>query len=202
VWTSRDGLHWNVVTDEQVLPRDWTGPAGILHTSPGYLMVGRIGQEAAAWTSADGRHWTSHSSLAGGSGVVLNGIAQGPAGFVSLGSGGPAVEVAPGDFREPVSPWISSDGTTWQEGPSSPVLFGAYAAIVGAPGGYIAAGTVGREPDARLWTSANAIDWVQVAGVDLSGVGSVQLVSDGRHVLLSGSGDNGPVLLVSNGVER
>lgn len=202
VWTSPDGLHWTVVTDDRVLPKDSTGPSGILYTSHGYFMVGRIDQEAAAWTSVDGLHWTAHTSLAGGTGVVLEGIADGPAGFVSLGSGGPAVEVKPGDFREPVAPWISSDGVTWHPGPSSPALFGAYASIVGAPGGYVAAGTVGDDPDAHIWTSANGLDWVQVAGVDLPGVGSVQLVSDGRHILLSGNGDNGPVLLVSNGVGR
>ena len=112
------------------------------------------------------------------------------------------MEVTPGDFRAPVASWVSSDGATWRPGPSSPALFGAYASIVGAPGGYVAAGTVGHDPDARLWTSTNGTDWVQVAGVDLSGVSSVRLVSDGRHVLLSGSGDNGPVLLVSNGVGR
>jgi hypothetical protein len=202
VWTSSDGLRWAVVTDERVFPRDSTQPSAILYTSHGYLMVGRIDQKAATWTSADGRTWTAHTPLAGGSDIALEGLADGPAGFVSLGSGGPRVEITPGDFRAPVAPWISTDGVTWQAGPSSPALFGAYPSIVGAPGGYVAAGTVGQEPDARLWTSTNGVDWVPVAGVDLPGMGSVQLVSDGHHVLLSGSGDNGPVLLVSDGVVR
>jgi hypothetical protein len=200
VWSSPDGLRWTAVTDERVFPMGYTHPTGILHTSRGYEMVGSINQEAASWTSVDGRAWTVHSPLADGSGVVLDGIAEGLAGFVSLGSGGPAVEVTPGDFRAPVASWFSSDGATWLPGPSSPALFGAYASIVGAPGGYVAAGTVGRDPVARLWTSTNGTDWVQVAGVDLPGIS--QLVSDGDHVLVSGSDGSGPVLLVSNGVEQ
>lgn len=112
------------------------------------------------------------------------------------------MEVAPGDFRAPVAGWTSTNGVTWQAGPSSPALFGAYASIVGAPGGYVAAGTVGDDPDTRIWTSTNGTDWVRVSGVDLPGVGSVGLVSDGRHVLLAVAGDNGPVLLISNGVGR
>jgi len=202
VWTSLDGLLWTTLTDDVVFPRDSTQPSAVLYTSHGYLVVGRIDQEAAAWTSIDGRHWTAHAPLTGGSGVVLEGLADGLAGFVSLGSGGPAVEIAPGDSRAPIAPWTSSDGVTWHPGQSSPALFGAYPSIVGAPGGYVAAGTVGLDPDARIWTSTNGADWVQVGGVDLPGVGSVQLVSDGRHVLLSGNGDNGPLLLVSNGVLR
>ena len=200
VWTSPDGLRWTAVTDDHVFPADYTHPTGILHTSRGFVMVGSINQEAAAWTSVDGRTWTVHSPLAGGSGVVLSGIGEGLAALVSLGMGGPAVEVAPGDFRAPVAAWVSSDGATWHQGPSSPALFGANAGIVGAPGGYVAAGTVGLDPVERLWTSTNGTDWVQVAGVDLQGIS--RLVSDGHHVLLSGSGNSGPVLLVSNGVEQ
>jgi hypothetical protein len=200
VWSSHDGLHWTVVTDERVFPRDYTHLTGILYSSHGYVMVGSINQEAASWTSVDGRAWTVHAPLTDGSGVVLQGIAEGTAGFVSLGSGGPEVEVTPGDFRAPVASWASSDGATWRPGPSSPALFGAHASIVGAPGGFVAAGTVGHDPVARLWTSTNGTDWVQVAGVDLAEIG--QLVSDGDHVLAAGRDNNGPVLLVSNGVER
>jgi hypothetical protein len=204
VWTSRDGLRWSVVTDDRVLPKDSTEPTGILYTAHGYVMVGQIAQEAAAWTSVDGRHWTVTSPLAGGSGVGLVGLADGPAGLISLGSGGgPGVEVAPGDFRQPVAPWISSTGTTWHREPSSPALFGAYATIVGAPGGYVAAGTVGLNPAGALWTSANGVNWVPVAGVDLPGASSIHLVSDGRHVLLSTTDDSGtPVLLVCDGLVR
>ena len=127
-------------------------------------------------------------------------IADGSAGLVSLGVAGAAIEVAPGDFRSSVAPWISASGTTWKARPASPALFGAYATVVAAPGGYIAAGTIGLDAGGRVWTSANGLDWVQVAGVDLSNATSVKLVSDGSHVVLVASGENGSQILVSDGV--
>jgi len=202
VWRSSDGLHWTTVTNDPALPLDSAGPSAVLYTANGFLMIGRIDEGAAAWTSIDGRTWASHSPLVAGSDALPEGLVKSSAGWLTLASGSPTIEVSPGDFRSSVAPWISSDGITWRPEPASAALFGANAAVVGAPGGFVAAGTVGLDPDARLWTSTNGIDWVQVAGVDLRGVGSVELVSDGRHVLLSGGGDNGPVLLVCNGVER
>ncbi|HEV2005626.1 MAG TPA: hypothetical protein VGQ85_03355, partial [Candidatus Limnocylindrales bacterium] len=202
VWRSSDGLHWTTVTNDPALPMDSAEPSDIVYTAHGFLMIGRIDQAAAAWTSIDGRVWTRHSPLVVGSDALPGGLAKGPVGWVTLASGSPTIEASPGDFRSSMAPWISSDGTTWRPEPASSALFGANAAIVAVPGGFVAAGTVGLDPDARLWTSTNGIDWVQVAGVDLRGVGSVELVSDGRHVLLSGGGDNGTVVLVCNGVER
>ncbi len=198
VWTSVDGLHWTTVTDKQVFPPADTEPTAIRHTSHGFLMVGRIADQATVWTSVDGRHWTLHSPLPGGSGVVLDGLADGPEGLVTLGSGGPRVEVGPDDIRAPVASWISSTGESWQVQAPSPALFGAQAFIVGAPGGYFAAGLVGTNLEPQLWTSTNGAEWVPVAGVDLSSVLSFQLVSDDQHVLLYGTGKNAPLLLVTS----
>jgi hypothetical protein len=200
VWTSSDGVHWTTVTDAHAR-LDSAEPADIVYTAHGFLMLGRINEAAAAWNSNDGRTWTVHMPLVVGSDALPRGLAIGAAGFVTLAGGSPTIEVSPGDFRSSVAPWISSDGITWRPEPASPALFGANAAVVAAPGGYVAAGSVGLDPDARLWTSTNGVDWVQVAGVNLRGL-SVELVSDGHHVLLSGSGDNGAVLLVSTGVDR
>ena len=202
VWRSPDGLHWTVVTNDRALPRDSAEPSDIVSTANGFLMIGRINQEAAAWTSTDGLVWTVHTPLVVGSDALPGGLAKGLVGWVTLSSGSPTVEVSPGDFRSSVAPWVSSDGMSWRQEPASPALFGANAAIVAVPGGFVAAGTVGLDPGARLWTSTNGVEWVPVAGVDLRGVGSVELVSDGRHVLLAGGGDNGSVLLASNGVDR
>jgi hypothetical protein len=202
VWTSPDGLHWAVVGNDPALPRDSAWPSNIVHTQRGFLMIGRIDQKAAAWTSTDGRTWTVHAPLVVGSDALPGGLATGADGYVTLASGPPTAEVTPGDFRSPVAPWISSDGIIWRPEPASPALFGANAAIVAAPGGFVAAGTVGLDPDARVWTSTNGVEWVPVAGVDLRGVGSVELVSDGRHVILAAGGDNGSVTFVSRGVDR
>ncbi len=202
VWTSGDGLRWQPFLAKTVNPFDLSEATGIAATSDGLVIVGRIGEEAAVWTSLDGQTWTVHSPLPPGSGF-FNGIAKGPAGFVSLaGAPSAGIEVAPGDFRAPVTPWTSRDGVTWHAGPSSPALFGAYAAIVGAPGGYLAVGTTGLDVTEHLWSSTDGTNWVPVAGVDLGSGSSATLVSDDHHVLLWFSGPSGLELLVSDGVHR
>jgi hypothetical protein len=188
---------------DQALSRDSTYPSDIVFRSGRYLMVGRIDQAPAVWTSADGRRWTTVANLPERSGFQLQGLADGRAGLVTFALGETSVEVKPGDFRGPVVPWISDDGSSWRAGPPSAALFGAYASIVAAPGGYVAAGSVGDDPTARLWTSTDGLEWVEVAGADLGGSSSVGVVSDGRHLLAVGiGGDRGLVLLVSNGIDR
>ena len=202
VWRSADGLAWTTVSDP-ALPRDSTFPSGIIFRSGRYLMLGRVEQAPAVWTSTDGRHWTAISTLPERSGFGLQGLADGSAGLVTLALGDASVEVKPGDFRGPVVPWVSENGSSWRAGQPSAALFGAHASIVGAPGGYVAAGTVGNELTSRLWTSTDGLDWVEVAGVDLGDSSIFGVVSDGRHVLAVGVGvDGGPLLLVSDGVER
>jgi hypothetical protein len=200
VWTSPDGLHWAPVLVKSVFPFDLSEATGIAQTSHGLVIVGRIGEQGATWTSPDGQTWTVHSPLPSGSGF-FNGLAKGPAGFVSLvGAPSGAIEVAPGDFRAPVTPWASADGVTWHAGPSSPALFGAHASIVGVPGGYLAVGQIGLDVTEYLWSSTDGTTWVPVAGVDLGSDSTVALVSDGRHVLLWISGPGGLQVLVSDGV--
>lgn len=84
---------------------------------------------------------------------------------------------------------------------ADPALFGAYGSLVAVPGGYAAAAMVGSGPTASLWTSRNGLEWVPVAGVDLSGLDLIGLVSDGRRALLIGTGPSGPKLWVSDGLQ-
>jgi hypothetical protein len=203
VWFSPDGLHWSVESDPRTFPANGTEPTGIVHTASGFVMVGRIGDGAATWTSSDGRSWSLRSPMPEGAGISLIGLADGHAGLVTLAVGGQQVEVSPSDIRFAVTPWISTDGVAWHVQPASAALFGATATIVAAPGGYVAAGTVGTDPGAHLWTSTNGTDWVPVAGVDLGGASVDHLISDGSHVLLVGQdASGGPLALVSAGVER
>jgi hypothetical protein len=53
-----------------------------------------------------------------------------------------------------------------------------------------------------LWTSRDGLDWVPVAGVQLADADESTLVSDGHHVLLIASGQNGARAFVSAGVTR
>ena len=204
IWTSPDGLHWSLVTSDQPSASDTVEATAVIYSRGEFVMVGRLDNDAAAWTSLDGRHWTIHAPLPGGSDVVLEGLASTPSGFLSLGTGGPQVEVSPGVFLSPVAPWTSTDGASWISGPSSPALFGAYPTLVSAPGGFVAAGTVG-STGSGLWTSRHGTDWVPVAGVPLvpaDQLQSPQLLSDGRHVLLIEAGPSGRTALVSGGLTR
>ena len=200
MWTSTDGFHWTALTDDHLFPVESTEITGISFTGRGFVAVGRIGQAAAAWTSTDGASWSLHSPLGDGTAVELVGLATGASGFVSLGTGLP-VEVGPGDTRSAVAGWTAADGTTWRGGPVSPALFGAYGSLVAVPGGYAAAAMVGSGPSASLWTSRDGLEWVPVAGVDLNGLDSIGLVSDGRRALLIGTGPSGPKLWVSDGLQ-
>ena len=203
VWISRDGLRWSVLTDPRAFPPGSSHPGRIVRTSGGLLIVGALNQQAAVWTSPDGQSWTVHSPIPGASTVFFDGLAVGQAVYVTLGTaaGGPGIEVAPGDFRLLVVPFVSDDGLVWRAGPSSPALFGAgISSLVPAPGGFLATGTVGTA--VGLWTSRDGLDWVPVAGVQLAGADESRLVSDGRHVLLLVSGQSGTRAFVSDGVIR
>ena len=201
-WFSADGLHWTEISNLRPSAADTVEATGVVHAGRGFVMVGRLDNGAAAWTSPDGQHWTMHAPLPGGANVVLDGLVDTPHGYLSLGAGGPQVEVAAGDFRSAVVPWVSPDGATWQTGPFSPALFGAYpTSLVPAPGGFVATGTVGTA--VGLWTSGDGLDWVPVAGVQLADADESGLVSDGRHVLLHlVSGQSETRAFVSVGVIR
>jgi hypothetical protein len=203
VWASSDGLRWSVLTDAHAFPPMASHPGRIVRTSRGLLIVGALNEQATVWTSPDGRRWSIHAPIPGASAVTFSGLAAGPDGYVTLGTaaGGPGIEIAPGDFRLPVVPFVSNDGLTWRAGPSSPALFGAgISSVVPAPGGFVATGTVGTA--VGLWTSRDGLDWVPVAGVQLADADESTLVSDGHHVLLIASGQNGARAFVSAGVTR
>jgi hypothetical protein len=110
VFTSPDGLHWSPVVGDQSQASDTVEATAVIYSRGEFVMVGRLDNDAAAWTSRDGRHWTIHAPLPGGSDVVLEGLVSTPSGFLSLGTSGPPVEVLPGVFLSPVAPWTSKDG--------------------------------------------------------------------------------------------
>lgn len=197
VWTSPDGLHWTLLIDDVAFPDEVAEPRSIATTSDGFLVVGRVGFQAAAWTSPDGHHWTVLGPLAGGNGVVLNGLAHGSAGWVSIGSG-PQAEVPPSDYEAPAAGWISTDGVTWQAGPPSAAISGLYGDVVAVPGGFVAAGTIGL--GVGMFLSTDGVDWTPVTGLNLTTANSIMLASDGRHVVVETEGPGGSGMWVSSGV--
>lgn len=200
-WTSRDGLHWTAVTERAAFP-EGSLASSVAWRSDHFLIVGSRSGSAAAWTSADGTHWSPVAGLPGSPATFLDGLADGPGGLVTLATGGPATEVAPDDLRSPVAPWTSRDGVAWTSHANSNALFGALASIAAAPGGYVAAGTLGLDQAGRIWTSTDGTTWVPVAGVELPAVSEIHLVSDGHRVLVFGrsAASGGWVAIVSDGV--
>ena len=203
-WRSPDGLHWSGLSPSELsVPDGDFSLQGIARTASGLVMVGSVGQAPASWTSPDGVHWTVHTNFPGGDGATyLRGLVATSGGLLAVGSGAQQIEVAPGDFRSPVSPWTSPDGVTWTAHTASPALFGAGPTIVAAPGGFVAAGGVGGGQSNGLWTSRDGLDWTPVAGVRLDPADQLQLLSDGQHVLLVENGQSGLTGLRSSGVMR
>jgi len=198
LWTSPDGLTWTLLIDDVAFPAEAAEPRAIATTTDGFLVVGRVGNEAAAWTSPDGLRWTLHAPFRGGTGVVLNGLAHGAAGWVSIGSGGPLPAVPPSDYQAPAAGWTSSDGVTWQAGPPSSTLLGLYGDVVAVPGGFVAAGSVGL--GVGVFLSTNGLVWTPATGLDLSAANVVMVASDGRHVVVTTTGPAGSGIWVSSGV--
>ncbi|HTS14879.1 MAG TPA: hypothetical protein VMH24_04370 [Candidatus Sulfotelmatobacter sp.] len=197
VWTSPDGLAWTQLNDEVAFPTEAAEPRAIAATTDGYLAVGRVGDEAAAWTSPDGLHWTVHGPFPGGNGVVLNGLAHGAAGWVTIGFG-PQADVPPSEYEAPAAGWTSTDGVTWQAGPPSAAISGLYGDVVAVPGGFVAAGTIGL--GVGVFLSTDGLVWTAAPGLDVSTATAITIRSDGQHVVVATSGPAGSAVWVSSGV--
>jgi hypothetical protein len=150
---------------------------GVAAGTTSFVAVGRLGIDPAAWTSADGRHWTTHRLKIPGTGaraqlsrVAVNGHTVVAFGDEAWASGAHAA------FAE-----VSHDGgRTWV-----PVTFrspggvATVTAVTAMSGGFTAAGGYGPDSDrdVAVWTSANGDRWrVQTPrGTGLSGPGFQQV---------------------------
>ncbi len=143
-------------------------------------VVGRINNDAAAWTSSDGVAW---EPVAGGSTFVeapetrMTTVVAGPGGFVSGGWAG--VVNQPGSARF----WTSPDGSSWTRLPDTPAMAdGRVAAIAAGPGGLVAVGTtgpVGHATGSAVWRSADGRSWERVDGGDMFRAGQMASVAAG-----------------------
>jgi hypothetical protein len=200
-WYSSDGLHWATVAGARPSVNDTVEATGVSYADGGFVMVGRLNNDAASWTSVDGRRWAIHAPQPGGSNVTLEGLVNTASGFLSLGTLAEEAE-GTGHTYPIVAPWTSRDGVSWNASTASPALADAYVtSLVAAPGGYVATGT-NDVTQTGLWTSRDGLDWVAVAGVDLVGMDQSWIVSDGQHVLLWASGPNSKAAFVTSAVDR
>ena len=168
-WTSPDAMTWSL---RRMEPTDFTFPTALAVGAEGRLVaVGRSGQAARAWTSADGQAWRLHDVAPRGDARLaermLTVIAT-PGGFLAGGSTGPESSGREARF------WTSADGATWTPVPDDPVTFAnaEVRTIVAADGGYVALGWVGpaREVSGSVaWTSVDGLHWTRLDQASLIG---------------------------------
>ena len=186
-------LVWSRVVSDDVL-ETFTDARAVTAGGPGFVAVGQAGDDAAVWTSPDGRSWTRvphQAALADGD---MHGIVAGGPGLVAVGQ----------DWSGPThvaAVWTSSDGATWFRVSHDDALFGSSgdeqstmrAVTAGGPG-LVAVGSLvptGRS-DARaavVWTSVDGLNWTRVphdesvlgdlSGMNGVGVGGPGLVAVG-----------------------
>ena len=193
-WVSKDGLSWTAAPNSSAL-RPAAGRSirmnGVTWTGTSWLAVGEedtacdyncdaaSSDQAIAWSSADGLHWTRAPrapSLARG---AMNDVARGGPGFVAVG--GAPDRPATTQVAEHAVVWISTDGRTWSRLPDNPVYhapagtdqaFGDTMSSIASDGTHlVAVGTVATQgdvgsalawasPDGRTWRRGSASDFL------------------------------------------
>ena len=171
-WTATDRHAWSLAdiapgTDDAfaqaIAPGLPSGP-----TAGRVAVVGRIGMDGAAWTTADGAAWEPASGATAfhePPEMQITTVVAGPNGFVAGGWAG--ISNQPGMARF----WASRDGRSWARlpgrGPADPD--GRVAAIARGPNGWVAVGTtgpVGAPTGATAWASPDGLTWTEgVAGL-------------------------------------
>ena len=172
IFVSPDGITWERITPDGLNSDGGERVDSVVATEAGFVAVGgvgrvgRAGNDAAVWLSADGREWTRIEDdallataeddwsvsmggvTAGGPGLVAGGIAGIRSTRWQTGSGG----AAPGEDR--MAMWVSSDGTDWER--LEDLEDSWFGAISSDPEGdrLIAFGTV-------MWTSTDGYTWAK-----------------------------------------
>jgi hypothetical protein len=178
-WSSTDRQHWSLAE----LPPARTGAFGLAIATSidrGHVIVGRLGNDAAAWSSTDGVSWQPAD---GGSVFVeapetrMTAVVSTQRGFVAGGYAG--ISNQPGAARF----WTSPDGRSWVRVADAPALAdGRVASIVATPGGLVAVGTtgpVGRATGSAVWRSTDGTTWQQLPGSPALAAGAMAGVTTG-----------------------
>jgi hypothetical protein len=169
VWRSADGIHWSEIP----LP---TGPSDSSEWTASLVSSNGTSLAVASGTAGEphvlidpGTGWTEPSAQASVFGGVQTqvtpvSVARGPAGLVlAVNIVHSPQALGPARAADTSLEFLSSaDGATWRSAPAGPVFAGATVSAI-APLGrrYIAVGsrTIGSQPRAVAWASANGIDW-------------------------------------------
>lgn len=141
-----------------------SGFVAVGHVSTGESESARVSsQQAAAWTSGDGRRWQRVPNTARYFGeqrkdTFMSAVVAGGPGFVAVGG-----ENLGQDKGRVAAVWTSTDGRAWTRGSHEPVFgqrgadLAAMRAITAGPTGLVAVGE--SLQGAAAWTSRNGRSW-------------------------------------------
>jgi hypothetical protein len=166
IWWSPDLTSWRrvkVVTgSSQVLAVAAAEGPGRSNTAGahGFVAAGSDNGKPAAWTTADGRSWTTNilPMPAGASSAVLAQVAIKGSRVAALGQA-----ATPGGVV-PFAALSANGGTSWLRAPFvSPGPDTAFTALIAGPRGFTAAGQYGPSGQASpaAWTSAGGMAWAR-----------------------------------------
>jgi hypothetical protein len=183
-WSSIDRQRWSLAE----LPPGRTPAFGLAIASGSgrSVIVGRIGNDAAAWSSTDGVTW---QAVDGGSAFVetpetrMTAVVAVPGGFVAGGWAG--ITNQPGKARF----WTSSDGRSWVRLADRPAFVdGRVSAIAATPAGLVAVGTtgpVGQATGSAVWRSRDGTTWDRVPASAALAAGAMAGVTAGGPGLVA-----------------
>ena len=194
-WTSRDGLTWSRVPNNEGVfgdGRSWLQMDHVAPGGPGLVAVGFeafiADSDAAVWTSPDGITWSRvphNEEVFGGNGWQWTfGVTAGGPGLVAVGAEG-AVDSG-GAVDSDAAVWTSPDGITWSRVPHDEEVLGGdgdqnmRSVAAGGPG-LVAVGFDGpiADPDAAVWTSPDGLTWSRVLHDEaVFGGGGIQRLND------------------------
>jgi len=159
VWTSPDGLSWQVVPDQEALLGG--GMNAVSAYDGGYVAAGVSSRHAALWTSTDGRAWSRVPDAPAfhprpGAGAMTDTAANGVA------SNDGVVVVAGADTNDGygVRAWWSTDGVTWTSVTGGAFEDGWGTSIAAVSTGFLITGGVDASTcHAGMWESADGRTW-------------------------------------------
>jgi hypothetical protein len=162
VWWSGDGSSWTLAREFPVADRILTLTAG----GPGFVVAGFNDDEAAVWTSTDGRDWRSVSDASLSKGVISQLVAT-DSGLVGFGWR---------SDNDNQALWTSADGVEWLAATNdSGVTVARGLEAVGSDGGRaIAFVSEGEKKPPAIWETTGRGDWTRTGALpDVATIGKV-----------------------------
>lgn len=189
-WTSPDGQSWSTSGQAR------TGqPNAFAFDGSAGIAVGTDVGDGVIWTSPDGRTWARLPQpnalipLRNELGISLDGVANGPAGYVAFGSVVHPQTLTPSGFTLPIWSVVfwSPDGREWQREAEEPFGHAYLKDIVTINGRYVISGQAEGSTSLVLWTSSDGRNWTKEPELDGGPVELPALAAVPGEALLAGT---------------